>query len=212
MRSRSLSVAVASLLLAGCGAVAPTLMRLEDVEPGEDCVVGGAQVFVGNDDDGDGQLSDAEVDTHQFICDGTSGTDGVDGTHGTDGDDAAALLTRTTRERPGVNCANGGTRLDLGFDENGNGALDASEQRTPIFLCDAENGADAPDGGTGAAGADGADAIVQIDAVDVGSTACPTGGYHVVTGHDVDGDGALAGDEIVTDVYVCNGEDGTDGV
>jgi hypothetical protein len=212
MRTRCLSALVVPALLVGCGAVAPTLMRLEDIEPGEDCTVGGVQVFVGNDDDGDGRLSDAEVDTDQFICDGTSGSDGVDGTNGTEGEDAPALLTRTTSERPGANCPNGGTRLDLGFDENGNGVLDVAEQRAPIFLCDAGDGTDAGDGATGEAGADGADAIVRIDAVAVGSTACPAGGYHVVTGHDLDDDGALTGDEIVTDLYVCNGEDGSDGV
>lgn len=46
----------------------PTLIRIEPESPGSNCVAGGNQVLVGDDQDGDGVLSDAEVTSRAFAC------------------------------------------------------------------------------------------------------------------------------------------------
>ena len=54
-------------------------------------------------------------------CTGDAGEPGEDGSNG------ATALTETTPEPPGENCANGGIKIEVGIDANGNGALDADE-------------------------------------------------------------------------------------
>ena len=48
---------------------ANSLIRMEDLAPGAECAAGGTVVYTGIDDNGDGTLSDAEVDDTAYICD-----------------------------------------------------------------------------------------------------------------------------------------------
>ncbi len=62
--------------------------------------------------------------------------------------------------------------------------------------------------------ASGVDSLVRIDPESPGGN-CPTGGYVIYTGEDLDDDGVLDAEEVTADgIYVCNGEgeDGLDGL
>jgi len=70
---------------------------------------------------------------------GTDGQDGADGTNGTDGQDGSNgmnALVSMTPESAGSNCANGGTRIDVGVDDNSNGVLEATEIDQTQYVCD----------------------------------------------------------------------------
>ena len=95
---------------------------------------------------------------------GVNGTDGADGANGTDGDkgevgeegdkgevgedgmdgiDGMPALAVTTLESAGSNCADGGLKIEVGVDDNGNGALDSNEVDYTEYVC---NGADGANG------------------------------------------------------------------
>ena len=75
-------------------------------------------------------------------ADGTNGTDGLpgadgdDGTNGTDGVDGTnglSALAVTSIESAGLNCADGGVKIEVGLDQNSNGSLDEDEvHHTPV--------------------------------------------------------------------------------
>lgn len=65
--------------------------------------------------------------------DGSNGSDGMDGAAGADG---ANALVEASDEPAGDNCAFGGTRIDTGTDEDGDGSLSAAEITATEYLCD----------------------------------------------------------------------------
>lgn len=58
---------------------------------------------------------------------GATGLTGAQGLQGVAGTNGLNALIKTTTEAAGVNCTNGGTKIETGLDANGNGVLDASE-------------------------------------------------------------------------------------
>jgi ELWxxDGT repeat protein len=103
------------------------------------CLNGGKRVAIGEDIDENGVLDAAEAIIVMDICDGESGADGVDGNDGADGTngiDGANALISTSEEPAGSNCANGGTRIDAGVDDDGDGTLDAAEIDQTQYVCD----------------------------------------------------------------------------
>ncbi len=77
------------------------------------------------------------------------------------------LTTLSVVSPAGVNCADGGERIDSDPDLNGDGVLEASEMTAaPIYVC---NGATGATGATGAAGATGATGAAGADGA-TGST------------------------------------------
>lgn len=109
---------------------APSLVAASiAVAPGDPCANGGIRVDVGIDDNRNGQLDPAEIDTSEYVCNGAPG---------------ATSLVRTSAEPGGVHCAAGGVRIDSGVDLNGNGALDPAEVTSTAYVC---NGAGAVPGG-----------------------------------------------------------------
>ena len=125
------------------------LLGFADEPAGGNCAAGGTRVDAGRDDDGDGVLDPAEIDTTTYVCDGTDGTngtdgvdgvDGVDGTDGVDGVDGNGVLIRVTPEVPGANCANDNHRVDTGVDADHDGVLDASEISATAYVCDGDDG------------------------------------------------------------------------
>ena len=68
--------------------------------------------------------------------DGHDGTDGAQGPPGMNGTDGLNALISMTHESSGQNCANGGTRIDAGVDDDGDGILDASEVDQSQYVCD----------------------------------------------------------------------------
>ena len=67
---------------------------------------------------------------------GSSGTNGTNGTDGQDGSNGLNAIASMTPESAGSNCANGGTRIDVGVDDNSNGVLEASEIDQTQYVCD----------------------------------------------------------------------------
>ena len=123
-------------------------------------------------------------------ADGMNGTDGTDGTNGTNGHTALAV---TSTESPGTNCADGGIKIEVGVDDNDDGALQASEIDQTIYVCDGANGADGTNGTDGADGADGtngsASASTMLTSISTPTlTACDAGGRVIKQGLD-NGDG-----------------------
>jgi hypothetical protein len=87
-----------------------------------------------------------------------SGTAGPSGQDGDDGDDGKTALVNTTTEPAGVNCPNGGIKIEVGIDADNNGVLDASEINAlqTKYVC---NGASGPQGIQGPAGVNGIDGV-----------------------------------------------------
>jgi hypothetical protein len=69
---------------------------------------------------------------------GATGQQGIIGTNGTNGKNA---LVNTTIEPVGLNCATGGTKVEVGLDNNSNGILDNAEINTSLtkYICNGNN-------------------------------------------------------------------------
>jgi len=76
-------------------------------------------------------------------ADGDQGPPGVEGADGMDGMNGMSALAVTSTEPPGTNCADGGLKIEVGLDGNGNGALDSNEVSYTEYVC---NGADGANG------------------------------------------------------------------
>ena len=63
-------------------------------------------------------------------CDGKDGRDGAAGARG-----LSSVIAQTVLPRGDANCAAGGTRVDSGIDDNGNGVLDSGEIDASNFVC-----------------------------------------------------------------------------
>ncbi|HRC55627.1 MAG TPA: OmcA/MtrC family decaheme c-type cytochrome [Kofleriaceae bacterium] len=116
-----------------------------------------------------------------FACTGDQGERGKAG---------ASALVNTTAEAAGANCAFGGTKVEVGVDTNGNGALDPSEVSTggTSYIC---NGA-------------GKNSLVKTK-VEPAGTNCPFGGTKLESGLDVNNNGMLDAGEVneTSSSYVC---------
>ena len=68
---------------------------------------------------------------------GATGVIGAAGPQGPNGNDGKNSLINTTTEPAGVNCANGGTKIEVGIDTNNNGILDTIEVNSSMtrFVC-----------------------------------------------------------------------------
>ncbi len=162
-----------------------TLVSTQAEPAGDNCPFGGVAIHTGADVNGNGVLDATEVKSTSYVCNGESGQDG------TDGQDA---LIKTTAEPAGGNCPAGGTRIDSGTDDNGNGVLDPDEIDSTSYVC---NGVDGQAQTT----------LVSVVAEPAGSN-CPAGGQAIRTGVDTNADGMLQPGEVQSTSYVCNGTDG----
>lgn len=140
---RKLSWMAVACAVTGCGAepekgdAGPkgmnSLVRLEPVAPGDKCANGGTAIHTGLDLNDNGTLdADETVDT-SWVCSGVTGGAGATGETGPSGKPALVLLVP---EAPGDNCANGGTSVLSGVDEDGDGELGEDEITSRVFLCD----------------------------------------------------------------------------
>lgn len=147
--------------------------------PGEECPEGGARVDAGIDDDGDGILDPDEIDSTSYVCDGMMGGRGTE------------ALVSLSDEPAGENCASGGTRIDAGLDDDGDGVLDPEEVDSTAYACSIA----------------GAVSLVSLTPEPPGPS-CAGGGQRVDVGIDDDGDGVLDPEEIDSTAYVCDGMPG----
>ena len=74
---------------------------------------------------------------------GLTGDTGATGVNGTNGVDSKNTLVNTTTEAAGANCANGGTKIEVGLDANSNEILDTNEINSSLtkYVCNGVNGA-----------------------------------------------------------------------
>lgn len=173
----------------------PVLVDLTQLDPGESCEAGGTLISTGHDRDGDGQLSEDEVDETQAVCNGTPGADGTPGTDGNPGTDGLTSLVVVSKMGPSRSCPPGGQIISAGTDLNGNGILDGSEITSTGAVCN---------------GANGLSSLVSTTKEEPGPH-CQNGGQMLQTGIDLNHDGALSSSEISQTSYVCDGVDGHDG-
>ena len=104
--------------LDGTGSLS-SLISVSDEPSGANCTNGGIKIDTGLDDNRDGVLDPAEVDSTTYLC--TTGTGTGDGTNGLNS------LVSVSSEPSGANCANGGIRIDTGLDDNRDGVLAPAE-------------------------------------------------------------------------------------
>lgn len=156
-----------------------TLVSVSTEAAGSNCVNGGQRIDTGVDTNGNGTLDSDEVTSSSYVCNG--GTGGT-GSAGNDGDQA---LVAVSTEPAGAHCADGGQRIDVGIDDNGNGTLDAGEIDSTQYVCN------------------GGDSLLALTNEPAG-THCLAGGQRIDTGIDDDGDGTLEASEIDHTAYVCN--------
>lgn len=100
-------------------------------------------------------------------------------------------------EPPGINCAEGGSRIDGGLDVDGDGALSVSEITTTQFVCN------------GTPGSASQSVLAQMVDEPAGRH-CLAGGKAIQVGVDRNANGVLDADEMST-AYVCNGSSGSNG-
>jgi len=135
------------------GQVMPGLIVLEATA--DACgAAGGQAAIIVQDLNGDGVANSTEPSQRLEVCNGAagengasgadgetgqSGADGADGSNGTDGADGVdgmAALVETSDEPAGEHCARGGVKIDVGVDDNSDGALQSDEIDDTRYVCD----------------------------------------------------------------------------
>lgn len=220
-----------------------TLAAVSSQSQGAICVNGGAKIESGIDVNGNGVLDPAEVTSTQYVCNGTpgqtgatgspgaggpagpagavgsSGATGAQGAPGTGSQGAAGAagltsLVKISGEPAGANCPASGSKIQVGFDVNGNRILDSVEVTSTGYVCSGVNGVNSsggasgggpagPPGVNGLNGTDGLTSLVAMVPEPVGAN-CSFGGSRVNSGLDLNGTGALDPVEITASVYLCN--------
>jgi hypothetical protein len=180
------------LLLAGCGDTdegsssdavesTPTLVRVDEEPAGDNCAEGGQAIATGPDENGNGTLEDSEVEETNYVCNGADGEDGETG------DDGADALVRLEEEPAGDNCAEGGWKVLVGKDTDGDGTLSDEEVSETRYVCN---------------GQDGASVVTRTEEVPPGDR-CQKGGEVVEWGVDANQNGELDDDEVEASQVEC---------
>ena len=111
-------------------------------------------------------------------------------------------------------CSNGGLRVIIWADGDGNNQWDSSETQSVEKICNGVDGADGSSGVDGQDGQDGLDGLPLLTyQLDAGSETCPTlaGGTEVYLGRDINRNGVLDDNEVEHSYAACNGQSGSDG-
>ena len=102
-----------------------SLIKTTIENTGLNCLAGGLKVEAGVDVNKSGTLEQNEVQSTQFICNGTNGINS---------------LVNSSLVTPGMDCNNGGIKLDVGVDTNRNGSLEQAEVQSTRFICNGVDG------------------------------------------------------------------------
>lgn len=94
-----------------------SLVMITDEAPGANCANGGQKILTGVDQDGNGQLSDDEVNVMKYVCNGKNS------------------FLNVVSEPAGSACPNGGLKIESGVDLNVNNSLESHEVIQTKFLC-----------------------------------------------------------------------------
>jgi hypothetical protein len=134
------------------------------------CPYGGSVVSDGIDDNQNGVLDDAEVATRTVVCMPAPMQ-------------PPTIVVRLVAEPPGTNCAAGGTAVQSGPDQNGNGKLDDGEVAHTEYAC--------------------GQVLLTRLAVEPAGAHCTAGGVAFFAGRDRDDDHVLEDAEIEVAEYEC---------
>ncbi|WP_426755285.1 DUF7151 family protein [Myxococcus sp. Y35] len=150
-------------------AIPGVLVHVQDEPPGENCTEGGKVYRAGHDLNGNDTLEDSEVSREVYGCASSE-----------------QVVTRVRAHEPLVfPCHDGGSRVEAGQDQNGNGELDDSEVRATATLCVPPT-----------------EVRVRQSPAPAG-LACPTPSIQVDVGTDADGDDVLEDEEVSSSMFVC---------
>lgn len=117
---------------------------------------------------------------------------------GTEGRDGINASVRLVPEPPGIRCPQGGTAIQTGPDNNGDGTLNDDEVKQTSYVC------------SSGSSQGGRMSLVKLVPEDVG-TRCTSGGITVLSGLDSNADGLQSEVEVTSTQYICNSEDGKSG-
>ena len=181
-----------------------TSKHFEEITP---CVEGGQMIYVGIDENIDGQLSDEEIDSSTLLChgfQGLSGPQGQPGTSGSDGLDGRSYLL-DIQNIPGDSeiCGGQGITLNAGQDMDLDGLLQMNETVSSSVLC---HGSMGQNGRNGTNGTSGYSALVEQSHPP--EWMCWRG-ISISFGIDDGGltgiaeDGVLQSDEIISSLQLC---------
>lgn len=121
-----------------------------------------------------------------IACEGDEGPIGEKGSSGIN------TLVNMSVENPGINCENGGIKIETGLDSNFNGVLDGAEVQNTKYVCN---------------GVNGKNSLTTVVKEPAGAS-CENGGIKINSGLDLNRNGILEENEITSTAYVCNGVDG----
>lgn len=161
---------------------ANALIKSTVIPRGLSCTEGGIKVEMGLDINANTRLEANEVQSTQMIC------------NGQDGETGKGSLIKATTVAPGLNCAEGGTKLETGIDVNENSVLDPGEIQNTQFVC---NGQNAP----------GKNSLIK-SSIEAPGANCSNGGIKLEMGLDFNSNSILDQDEIKETKYVCHGSAG----
>jgi len=163
-----------------------SLINTTDEPAGVNCANGGSRIEVGVDSNNNNILDLDEIDDSltRFVCDVQDGEVGL------------KSLINTIDEPAGINCANGGSRIEIGIDSNNNNILDLDEIDDSLtrFVCDLQDGEA------------GLKSLINTTEEPVGPN-CDNGGFKIEVGIDTNNNNILDLNEIDDSQtrYVCDG-------
>lgn len=121
------------------------------------------------------------------------------------------MLVQSESIEPGVLCQEGGVVLSTGMDININAVLDDGEVSSTTHLCNGPMGLSGPQGQPGLNGDTAYAQTLETTPVMLGDPICPQGGTNLSGGLDLNGNGELDNEEVVTTSLLCNGASGVNG-
>ena len=121
------------------------------------------------------------------------------------------MLVESQPVERGDLCHEGGVEVLTGMDININAVLDEGEITSRTHVCNGPVGLSGPQGQPGISGASPEVQTVQTTTMDVGHAVCPQGGTNLTSGLDLNGNGELDPDEVLTTNLLCNGASGING-
>jgi len=109
-----------------------SLTKITTETAGTNCTNGGLKLEYGTDKNGNGMLENDEISATSYVCNGSDSSNGSSNTSG-------VSLVNISDESAGANCANGGSRVDSGIDQNNNGVLDSNEIQNTKYVCNSSS-------------------------------------------------------------------------
>jgi hypothetical protein len=159
-----------------------SLINIIEEDKGGNCSNGGFKIENGTDTNNNNTLDINEVQSTNFICNGSDGNDGINGNNS---------LLNVVQEPLGDNCLNGGFKIESGIDFNNNEILDADEIQLTNYICNGINGEN------------GNNSLLNIVEESTGDN-CTNGGFRIENGIDINNNEVLDANEIQSVHYICN--------